>query len=186
VIAGARAAGKTHLASVFAARSGGQAIAPKDLIETPAAELATIGALILDDAEGVVGDAGAEQGLFHLLNHLAASPLEGGRGRLLMTAIQPPARWGVGLRDLASRLNTAPVATIGALDDALISALLVKLFADRQVRLGAEVIPYLVARMDRSFEAARALVAALDVRALAEGRAVSIALARSVMEETQA
>jgi chromosomal replication initiation ATPase DnaA len=185
VIVGARAAGKTHLASVLAARSGGQAITVTDLIEIPPAELAAIGTLILDDAEGVVGSADAEQGLFHLLNHLAASPMEGGRGRLLMTAIEPPARWGVGLRDLASRLNAAPVATIGAPDDPLIGALLVKLFADRQVRLSAEVIPYLVARMERSFDAARALVAALDARALAEGRAVSIALARAVMGEDQ-
>jgi chromosomal replication initiation ATPase DnaA len=74
---------------------------------------------------------------------------------------------------------------IGAPDDALIGALLVKLFADRQLRPSAEVIPYLVARMERSFDAARALVAALDARALAEGRAVSIALARAVMGEAQ-
>lgn len=185
VIAGARAAGKTHLASVFAARSGGQVITSTDLIETPPAELAAGGALILDDAEEIAGSIDAEQGLFHLLNYLAASPLEEGRGRLLMTATQPPARWGVGLRDLASRLNVAPVAVIGAPDDALIGALLVKLFADRQLRPSAEVIPYLVARMERSFDAARALVAALDARALAEGRAVSIALARAVMGEAQ-
>jgi len=60
--------------------------------------------------------------------------------------------------------------------------LLVKLFADRQLQVGAEVVNYLAARMERSFAAARSLVAALDERALAEQRGVTVALARAVLD----
>jgi chromosomal replication initiation ATPase DnaA len=70
-------------------------------------------------------------------------------------------------------------------DDALLEALLVKLFADRQLAVGEELLRYLLARMERSFAAARALVAALDRAALAEGRAVTIPLARRVLEGYQ-
>lgn len=179
VVAGARASGKSHLASVFAARTGGRFVTPEALVATPPAELAVAGVpLILDDAEAAAGRRDTEQALFHLLNHLAPT-----RGRLLMTAAEPPARWPVELRDLSSRLKAVPVATVGSPDDALIGALLVKLFADRQLQVTAEVIPYMVARMERSFAAARDLVAIVDARALAERRAVTLALVRETMRD---
>jgi chromosomal replication initiation ATPase DnaA len=60
---------------------------------------------------------------------------------------------------------------------------LVKLFADRQLRVGGEVVRFLSARMERSFEAARALVAALDRVSLADRRAVTVPLAGRVLEQ---
>jgi chromosomal replication initiation ATPase DnaA len=177
-LAGAPASGKTHLASVFAQKASGRFITTDDVATLAPAELAGVDVpLILDDADGVAGNAEAEQGLFHLLNHLA-----GRRGALLLVAARPPARWGVRLADLGSRLNAIAVTTIGAPDDALMAALLVKLFADRQLQVGAEVVNYLAARMERSFAAARSLVAALDERALAEQRGVTVALARAVLD----
>jgi chromosomal replication initiation ATPase DnaA len=177
-LAGAPASGKTHLASVFAQESGGRFITAADVAGVPPADLTGAGVpLILDDAEAVAGDAAAEQGLFHLLNHLAGRP-----GTLLLVAAEAPARWGVRLADLGSRLNALPVATIGAPDDALMAALLVKLFADRQLQVGADVVNYLAARMERSFAAAQTLVGALDERALAERRGITVALARTVLE----
>lgn len=177
-LAGARASGKTHLAAVFAARTGARAIDIAAVRETVPGELAHAGVpLVLDDAEGVAGDALAEQGLFHLLNALA-----GTTGRLLLTGVEPPARWPVRLRDLASRLAALPVAEIGAPDDALMAALVVKLFADRQLQVGADVVAFMVARMERSFAAARTLVAAVDARALAGRRAITVPLVRETME----
>ena len=64
------------------------------------------------------------------------------------------------------------------------AALLVKLFAARQIHVAADVIRYLVARMERSFEAASLVVAAIDRRALAAGRAVTIPLVRDVLAES--
>ena len=58
-----------------------------------------------------------------------------------------------------------------------------KLFADRQVSPTPETIPYLLARMPRSFEAARSLVAALDEAALETGRALNRSLARLVLDK---
>jgi chromosomal replication initiation ATPase DnaA len=60
-------------------------------------------------------------------------------------------------------------------------AVLVKLFTDRQLRVEPELVAYLVARLDRSFAAASAAVAALDQAALAARRAPTIPLARDVL-----
>jgi chromosomal replication initiation ATPase DnaA len=78
-------------------------------------------------------------------------------------------------------MQATPIAQLDAPDDALLSAVLVKLFADRQVVVPASLIPYLVSRMPRSIGAARALVAALDARALAAGRPITRALASDVL-----
>ena len=102
-------------------------------------------------------------------------------GVLLLTAAAPPRDWGLTLPDLMSRMQAAPVTRIEPPDDALLSAVLVKLFADRQLAVAPNLIPYLVARMPRSVGAARELVAALDAAALAEGRPVTRSLAAGLL-----
>jgi chromosomal replication initiation ATPase DnaA len=106
----------------------------------------------------------------------------GSKRPLLMTARTPPRDWGVVLPDLFSRLQAAPIASLAAPDDALLSAVLVKLFADRQVTVAANLIPYLVSRMPRQISAARQLVAELDARALADARPITRQLAGEVLD----
>ena len=82
---------------------------------------------------------------------------EAGPHQAAISARRPPARWPIALPDLASRLRAAPAAAIGPPDDALLAAVLVKHFADRQVRVAPGVIGFAVRRMERSFAAAAAL-----------------------------
>jgi chromosomal replication initiation ATPase DnaA len=82
------------------------------------------------------------------------------------------------LPDLASRLRAVPVAKLAAPDDALIGAVLVKLFADRQLAVDQDVIAYLLPRMERSLGNARAMVAQIDDVALAARRPVTRDLRR--------
>jgi len=174
-LAGPSGSGKTHLLRVWADRAKARLLTPADLsVGAFPAVLDAIGearAIALDDAQGVAGDADRERQLFHLFNWLR----ERG-GWLAMAAGEPPSRWRVALPDLASRLRTAQVAEIDSPDDALLAAVLVKLFRDRQVQITAEVVDYLIRRMDRSLAAARAIVDAADRRALAQKRPVSVKL----------
>ena len=179
VIFGPGGSGKTHLAQVFEAKSNARRVTPAELRESqPPAYLGDAPAAILEDADGVCGPGGenSEEAVLHLYNHLA----ESGR-HLMLTAKQPPARWGIGLKDLASRLNTASQAGIGAPDDALIAAVLVKQFADRQLKIDADVISFMLTRMERSFEAARSMVAAIDALALSQRRNITLPLVRQVL-----
>lgn len=175
ILVGPEGAGKSHLARIWATDTGaglvpGVGLAARDIDRLAAAPV------VVEDADRLAGSAPGEAALFHLLNHM-------GMGQpLLMTARTPPRDWGIALPDLFSRLQAAPVALLHAPDDALLSAVLVKLFADRQVTVAANLIPYLVSRMPRQISAARRLVAALDARALAEARPITRQLAGDVLD----
>jgi chromosomal replication initiation ATPase DnaA len=173
-VAGPEGSGKTHLAHVWAARAGAR-IVPAATLPGLAGELAADAALAVEDADQVAGRPEAEEALFHLCNRLAVA------GSLMLTGRLPPAQWPVALPDLASRLNAAPVARLEPPDDALLAAVLVKLFADRQLAVAPGLIRYLLGRMDRSFAAADALVAALDRAGLARHRRVTARLAAEVL-----
>jgi len=180
VLVGPPGAGKSHLARIWAAESGAVWVDGGALAEVDLPALAERGRVVLDDADRVARHPEAEHALFHLHNLLAGLPA--GSGRLLLTAQAAPADWGIGLPDLASRLEAAGVALIEPADDALLSAVLVKLFADRQIVVSPALITYLTSRIDRSVEAARGLVARLDRAALAAGRPVTRALAAKILD----
>ena len=171
LLVGPEGAGKTHLAHIWAALADAVLLPAETLAETDIASLAGR-AVVVENADRI-GEAEAQ--LFHLHN-LATTT-----GALLLTARTPPRDWGLALPDLISRMQATPIAHLDAPDDALLSAVLVKLFADRQVAVPANLIPYLVSRMPRSIGAARALVAELDARALALGRPITRALAGEIL-----
>ena len=181
VIVGPAGSGKTHLANVFINRAGAKNVSIDTLAaEGPAAAVEGAKALVVENAENFInGDMpNLEEQLLHLYNLARECDI-----RILMTAETAPARWQVNLKDLSSRLNTAPVAEINPPDDALISALLIKQFADRQINVGQDVISYLLSRMDRSFAAVRHVVENTDRLSLSEKRGVTIPLVRRVLED---
>ncbi len=87
------------------------------------------------------------------------------------------------IRDLASRLRAVPAVTLAAPDDALLRAVLVKLFADRQLAVDETLVNYLATRIERSFAAARAAVARLDEEAMRQHRPVTRALAAELFRD---
>ncbi len=127
LLIGPEGAGKTHLAMVFAARTGAQVIEAGDLA---AADLPEAAALVIENADTAAGDPDAETALFHLHNHMT-----GRGGLLLLTAARAPRDWGLTLPDLQSRMEATATATLLPPDDALLGAVLVKLFADRQLQV---------------------------------------------------
>lgn len=175
-IYGPPGSGKTHLANVWRARSDALALSSEELRRAgPADALGDARACVLDDAA-----AADETALLHLFNLLTER-----RGHLLLTAVQPPARWDIRLGDLRSRLLAAPAAAIGAPDEGLIGAVMIKMFADRQIQVPQDVITYLVMRMERSFECARRVVGQLDRAALSAHRRLTVPLAREVLSRQE-
>jgi chromosomal replication initiation ATPase DnaA len=175
LLRGPEGAGKSHLAAIWARQSGARTLSPRALdgAEVPVA-LAT-GALVLENlAEGRFDEAA----LFHLLN-LAREE----RAYLLITARSAPTTWRVAVPDLASRLRALPVVALMPPDDALLRAVIVKLFADRQLAVDESLVSFLTNRIERSFAAARAAVARLDREALRLHRPVTRALAGELFRE---
>jgi chromosomal replication initiation ATPase DnaA len=133
---------------------------------------AASGGRVIDDA-----DANTDgESMFHAWN--AATPTV----PLLLTARCVPKFWVHGLADLASRLAATPLVRIEAPDDALVAAILEKRFADVGLRVPADVIAYLVLRIERSFDGAAQIVARLDALSLAERRDITVPLARDLLE----
>lgn len=172
VLHGPSGSGKSHLARVFAAH----ALAPvidcdQGAFIDPPSLLDGVDAVVIDDADRL----GDDVALFHLYN------LAKERGcSILITCAQEPIEW-VRLADLSSRLKAAPLVSIGAPDDAVMAALLIKMFADRQLKVGVEVIGYLLRHMERSHAAARLVVEAADHLSLARQRPVTVHLVRQVL-----
>jgi DnaA regulatory inactivator Hda len=169
--------GKSHLLASFALHHGaGQVVSTRAPLLTPEgvpALLAAARVVAVDDLDLLADEAA----LFHLWNLCK----ETGRW-LLLAGRSAPARLKVVLPDLRSRLSATPAVGIGVPDDALLAAILVKQFADRQLRVGEDVVSFVLSRMDRSFAAARAVVEALDAASLAHRRAITVPLARAVLE----
>ena len=179
LLIGPPGAGKTHLAHVWTAATGARLISAPSVARADIASLAQT-PVTVEDADKLAGDARGETAMFHLHNQMAARKLP-----LLVTARGPVRDWGVALADLSSRMQAMAVTRLGPPDDALLSAVLTKLFADRQIPVPPNLIPYLLPRMDRSFAAARDLVAALDARSLAQRRPVNRSLAASLLDSIE-
>lgn len=178
---GPAASGKTHLCAVWSARSNAAFIKPERLLEESADALFESGpALILDGLDTWIGDREAETVLFHLYNLLREE-----RRVMMITMRIPPSALDFAIPDLASRFRAAPVATIQPPDDALLAALLIKQFGDRQLKVGEDVIAYVMPRMERSFVAVREIVALADRMALAEKNRISVPLMRRVLSSLQ-
>jgi chromosomal replication initiation ATPase DnaA len=177
LIEGPAGCGKSHLANVWRHKTGAEIVDALQLSATSVADFDFKKGVILEDLDRIKFD---EQSLFHLLN------LARERGFcVLATARVPPGRWNVQLPDLISRLRALPVSTIGAPDDALLSAVLLKHFSDRQLNVEPQVLKFLATRMVRSMEAARGLAAAIDKAALTTGKKVTRQFAGDILEQLQ-
>ena len=180
-LTGPARAGKTHLAHVWMQESGAKRLPAARLDEGAVERLAQHGKVVIEDVDALTSldparRRAVEKALFHLYNLAAA---EG--AWLLLTGRAAPGRWPVEMPDLASRLAALPVARVAPPDDTLLSSLMVKLFADRQVQVAPGVIQYLSRRIERSFAAVEGAVEALDRLSLARKKPVTRALAAEVL-----
>lgn len=176
VLVGEKASGKTHLAQVWATDIGAQVLVASQLTEAemPAFSQAPV---VVEDVHEIAQNMPAQTALFHLHNMLQQNQIP-----LLLTAQSAPARWQLSLPDLQSRMSATSITTLPAPDDALLAAVLQKLFSDRQITVKENVIEYLLKRMDRSFEAAKNLVGKLDKAALSNASPISRKLAADVLD----
>ena len=168
-ISGPEASGKSHLAAVWQMQSQARVLDVSDLGDMSRFANEHF---ILDN----VGAHWPEEALFHLFNRVAA-----GGGSLLLLSHEPVGQISWKLKDLASRMRAVNLALIDGPDDQLLHALMQKNFAERQLVVPDRVVQYLVARMERSFAAARDIVGRMDEMSLARKSKITLRLAREVM-----
>jgi chromosomal replication initiation ATPase DnaA len=171
---GPEGSGKSHLAATWAAAARAAVIPAKGKVELSALRGRPV---LYEDADR--DRTRRDEILFHLFNMAAHADAGGG---LLITGRTPPSGWSADLPDLRSRLNAVTVAQLGAPDDAILESMLRKFFRERNIRPTEDVFPYLLRRIERSASGALEVVQRLDEAADSEGRPVSRALARQILE----
>lgn len=173
IIAGPVGSGKSHLASIWREKTGAESIHP--IAGSNASDIAAAKPVLFEDVDRQGFD---DTALFHVINSVRQNGTA-----LLMTSRLWPMSWPVTLPDLRSRLKAATVVEIGEPDDELLTQVLFKLFADRQLLVDERLVAYIVNRMERSLEAAQIVVERLDHLALARGTRLTRALAAEVLDE---
>lgn len=176
-LTGPEGSGKTHLAAIWGRRTGALRLHAAELTEGRLHRVLDASAVIVENVDRVAGlphpvRQQIETLILHLFNLAAAEGIP-----LLLTGRRAPGHWQIEKPDLASRVSAMPHVAIMAPDDAILSRVLHKLFRDRNQKIGDELVEFLLRRMERSFAAAREVVAALDHRALAERRRIGRPLA---------
>ena len=175
--------GKTHLAHIFSDNISVKEHYPyqiprinasKITIDMPPLLFGKHHCLVVEDLNENID----EEAIFHLYNMYRN---EG--GYILFTARQAPARMNIKLPDLRSRLNIIPSIEINEPDDELLSALIIKLFMDRQITVSLDIVNYMLINMQRSFAYAQKLVDKIDNISLAYKRAVSITIVKEAIAE---
>jgi chromosomal replication initiation ATPase DnaA len=139
-----------------------------------------VGAVCVENVHTISGDSANEEKLFHLHNMQAQKC-----AALLMTGTGVPNGWGIGLPDLASRLQGSLLVQLGAPDDTLLAAVLLKQCADRQLQLEPGVVDYILRRAERSFVSMRDLVVLLDRQSLQRKRPVGQGMVREVLVQME-
>jgi chromosomal replication initiation ATPase DnaA len=174
-IHGPAAAGKSHLAAVWQAASGAVYLDAKQLSrERLRADLQDHRHVIVDNLDEIA----SPEAVFHLFNLVVER-----KGSLLTLSRQAPGRLRLGLSDLESRLAILQAVAISPPDEALLAGVMRKLFRDRQLLAGDDVVDYLMIRIERSFAAVDLIVTELDRTALARQRKVTLSLARQVLSQ---
>ncbi len=178
LVVGPPRAGKSHLANVWRLKSGAARLQAGAVCEADVAAAAAGKALLVEDLHAGVGD---ERVLFHLLNLVREHKLS-----MLLTSRVPAGELEVSLPDLRSRLRALPLVSIAAPDEALLRAVLVKHFTDRQLMVEPHTIGYIALHMEQSMEAAATIVADIDKAAMASHRKVTRALAAEILARQNA
>ena len=172
-LVGPKGSGKSHIGHAWCIKSDAIILKPNSDITT----LNDGANIFVDNADD--GDF-PEDMLFHIYNWAKETS-----GSILFTGKNAPNRWPVQLPDLKSRLATLTVTSIGSPDEEALAMILAKLFSDRQLVIDDNILPFLVTRMERSFETAITIVEELDHLSLVRKRRLTRVLAKEVIEKLE-
>ena len=169
---GEKYSGKSHLAKIFESKSTCLNISEKDFTEEILIKFKTKQSLIIEDYQNNI----SENLLYSLVN-----TVEQENKYLLITSEKPINEFNYKLNDLVSRLNNFLYIKLGAPDDELIYALIVKNFSDRQITIDKKLIDYIIKRIDRSYESIFIFISKVDQLSLQKGKPINLEVIKKVL-----
>ncbi len=176
-IHGPAGCGKTHLAELWRAASGGVRLPVSALSLDLVGRLAPDENVAIEDIDRVQPTRTRDDALIALFERRA--------GVVLLTGRTSPAAWGVVLPDIGSRFKALLTFEIRMPDDVMLSALAHKHFADRQLDVPESVIQRMLVALERSPASIANFIADLDRRALADRRAITERLVLELLTQRE-
>ena len=165
LIYGDKGCGKTHLAHTFAdVVKDAQTLTENDILSLPARS-------VVENVDKIT----SEPLLFHLYNHALEN-----KKKVVFTARALPT---FTMPDLQTRFNAMPQIKIRPPDDLLMSAVLCKLFSDKQVTVESDVIAYLLKHLQRTFDAMERIVEKADYLSLSQKRPITVPLIKEALAQ---
>ena len=169
---GEKYSGKSHLAKIFELKSTCLNISEKNFTEEILIKFKTKQSLIIEDYQNNI----SENLLYSLINIV-----EQENKYLLITSEKPINEFNYKVDDLVSRLNNFLYIKLGAPDDELIYALIVKNFSDRQITIDKKLIDYIIKRIDRSYESIFIFISKVDQLSLQKGKPINLEVIKKVL-----
>ena len=182
VLVGPKYSGKTHLCSVWAKETNALRINLKE-VNDRLDQCLKLDFVCIEDIDNIIDleekrKREIEEALFHLINHFVQRSK-----KALFSAKKMPHHWQLSLKDLESRMLSFNKVSIKEPDDKLILALLLKLFNDRQVKVGHNELKHIALRIDRSFSGMNEFVQLLDKKSLTLQKKINYSLINETIKE---
>lgn len=183
-LAGAAGSGRTHLLFATCAQASeagrGAQYLPLSALPSPrAAAIRGFGGselVAIDDLDAIAGEGEAEHALFDLYNRCRAE-----RSTLVFAASAAPARLGIGLPDLVSRLSACTQMTLKPLDEVERRQVLRERAATRGLDLDDGVLDWLFTRRKRDLTTLFDLLERIDRASLAAQRRITLPFLRNLL-----
>lgn len=182
-IYGPKGCGKSHLAHLFIdrVRRNGKNISGTTIIKAEQINMRNVAKLAKENHSIVIEDVfprNNDEALFHLFN------LFNEEGKyMLWTSEKPVNLMHFKLRDLQTRLNMLPAAAISDPDDLMLQMLVVKLFNDRQIMIGQDILNYILNNSCRSFAYICDLVSRIDELSLSRRSSVNYDIVKTAFRQ---
>ena len=171
---GEQYSGKSHLSKIFETKTTCLNIESISFTNEILLKFKTKQALIIENFNFNI----PEKLLYSLINIV-----EQENKYLLITSLKPINKFDFKLKDLNSRINNCLFVEIGAPDDELIYALIVKNFSDRQINIDKKIIEYIIKRINRSYKDIFLFIYKVDQLSLQKGKPINLSIIKKILKQ---
>ena len=171
---GEQYSGKSHLSKIFEIKTTCLNIESINFTSEILLKFKTKQALIIENFNFNI----PEKLLYSLINIV-----EQENKYLLITSLKPINKFDFKLKDLNSRINNCLFVEIGAPDDELIYALIVKNFSDRQINIDKKIIEYIIKRINRSYKDIFLFIYKVDQLSLQKGKPINLSIIKKILKQ---
>ena len=166
--------GKTHLANIFKKKINSFFIKASELSNNSLYLIKLKECLIIDEYQNNI-----EEKLFYsMLNQCHQS-----NQYIIVNSLKPIKTFEIELNDLKSRFDSFIDIGIDLPTDDLIRVILTKNFSDKQVKIEAKLLEYILKNIHRSYEDIFDLIDKVDTLSLSTGKPININLIKKVLNQ---